>query len=209
MAVWPRSWLTLEDVFRRRSPEDQTPTTAAEATESTEHSGSKKGKPTPKRREAELARKARVKPPLTRREALKRDRQQSKERRGKARQAMAAGDQRYFGKRDQGPVRQFIRDYVDSRRTVAEFFLPLILVILLTSFIPIYQAQLFSTLLMLVTILMVIFDLVMLNRRVKREIRNRFPDDAQRGHGLYATARATQIRRLRLPKPTVRPGDSV
>jgi hypothetical protein len=62
---------------------------------------------------------------------------------------------------------------------------------------------------MFATMLMVIVDLILVNRRVKREIRKRFPDDSQRGHGLYAIARATQIRRLRLPKPNVRPGDTV
>jgi hypothetical protein len=57
--------------------------------------------------------------------------------------------------------------------------------------------------------LVVILDLILTNVRVKREIRKRFPDDDQRGHGLYAIARATQIRKLRLPKPNVRPGDTV
>lgn len=169
----------------------------------------KKDKPTPKRREAEQARRERVKPALTRREQLRRDRQRMKDQRSRTRQAMAKGDERYFLKRDQGDVRRFIRDYVDSRRTIAEFFLPIIVLVLLTSFIAIPQVQIFSTLLMLATMFMVIFDLVFLNIRVKREIRSRFPDDDQRGHGLYAVARATQIRKLRLPKPNVRPGDTV
>lgn len=169
----------------------------------------KKDKPTPKRREAEQARRERVKPALTRREQLRRDRQRMKDQRSRTRQAMAKGDERYFLKRDQGDVRRFIRDYVDSRRTIAEFFLPIIVIVLLTSFIAIDVVAIFSTLLMLATMFMVIFDLVFLNIRVKREIRSRFPDDDQRGHGLYAIARATQIRKLRLPKPNVRPGDTV
>jgi hypothetical protein len=193
-------------VFRRRSTEDQA-AKPAPAAESAPTGG--KGRPTPKRREAEQARKARVRPPLTRREQMKRERQRVKEQRTHARQAMSKGDERYFLKRDQGDVRRFIRDYVDARRTIAEFFLPIILIVLLSSFIPIAQVQIFSTLFMFATMLMVIFDLVYLNIRVKREIRRRFPDDTQRGHGLYAIARATQIRRLRLPKPNVRPGETV
>ncbi len=169
----------------------------------------KKDRPTPKRRDAEQARRERVKPPLTRREQVRRDRERLKQQRARSRNAMAKGDERYFLKRDQGEVRRFIRDYVDSRRTVAEFFLPLIVFVLLTSFIPVDVVAIFSTLLMLATMFMVIFDLVFLNVRVKREIRRRFPDDNQRGHGLYAIARATQIRKLRLPKPNVRPGDTV
>lgn len=178
------------------------------STDNTLPSG-KKDRPTPKRREAEQARRERVKPPLTRREQLRRDRQRIKEQRSHTRQAMAKGDERHYLKRDQGEVRRFIRDYVDSRRTVAEFFLPIIVVVLLTSFIAIDVIAIFSTLLMLATMFMVIFDLVFLNIRVKREIGRRFPDDTQRGHGLYAIARATQIRKLRLPKPNVRPGDTV
>lgn len=195
-------------VFRRRSTEDQAAAPSPETTAATPPPGNK-GRPTPKRREAEQARKARVKPPLTRREKMKRDRQQMREQRSRARQAMGKGDERYFLKRDQGDVRRFIRDYVDSRRTIAEFFLPIILIVLLTSFIPIVQVQIFSTLFMFATMLMVIFDLVYLNIRVKREIRKRFPEDSQRGHGLYAIARATQIRKFRLPKPNVRPGATV
>lgn len=194
-------------MFRRRSTEEPNPETSAEPGENARPAG--KGRPTPKRREAEQARRERVKPPLTKREAMRRERQLVKERRVRARQAMASGDERHFLERDKGPVRRFVRDYVDSRRTIAEFFLPIILIVLLTSFIAIPQVQVFSTMLMLATMFMVVFDLVVLNRRVKKEIRQRFPDDTRRGHGFYAIARATQIRKLRLPKPTVRPGDQV
>lgn len=165
-----------------------------------------KGRPTPTRREAEQARKQRVKPALTKREQIRRDRELAKAKRTRSRQAMASGDERYLLKRDQGPVRKFVRDFVDARRTIAEYFLPIILIILLTSFINIAQVRVFSTLLMLGTMFMVIFDLVFLRFRLKRELRTRFPEDDGR-HTLYAVARATQIRRLRLPKPTVRPGD--
>ncbi len=140
---------------------------------------------------------------------MKRDRERMRQQRNRARNAMASGDERYFLKRDQGPVRKFIRNYVDSRRTIAEFFLPIVVVVLLTSFIPIAAVQVFSTLLMLLMMFTIVFELVMLSTRVKREIRRRFPDDSQRGHGLYAIARATQLRRLRLPKPAVRPGDKI
>ncbi|HJU97239.1 MAG TPA: DUF3043 domain-containing protein, partial [Jiangellaceae bacterium] len=168
-----------------------------------------KGRPTPTRREAEQARKQRVRPPLTRREALKRERELARADRARSRQAMSTGDERYFLERDKGPVRRFLRDYVDSRRTVAEFFLPLVLFVLLLSFVPNAQLRVFSTLLWLATMLLVILDVTMMAFRVKREVRTRFPDDTGRGHVLYAIARSTQIRRFRLPKPTVKPGTPV
>lgn len=203
MLAYPRS------VFRRHSSKDDAPAAPETSPSSTDHDDPKptgKGRPTPTRREAELARKQRVKPPLTKREQLKRDRELAKAKRTKSRQAMASGDERYFLKRDQGPVRKFVRDFVDARRTIAEYFLPVILIILLTSFINIDTVRVFSTLLMLATMFMVIFDLVFLRFRLGRELRTRFPDDDGR-HTLYAIGRATQIRRLRIPKPTVRPGD--
>ncbi|MGH8824329.1 MAG: DUF3043 domain-containing protein [Jiangellaceae bacterium] len=168
-----------------------------------------KGRPTPTRREAEQARKQRVRPPLTRREAVKRERELARTERTRTRQAMSTGDERHFLERDKGPVRRFLRDYVDSRRTIAEFFLPIIVVVLLLSFVPSPQLRVLSTLMWLATMLLVIIDVIMMGMRVKREIRKRFPDDTGRGHVLYAIARSTQIRRFRLPKPTVKPGAPV
>lgn len=172
-----------------------------------------KGKPTPKRREAEAARKARVKPALTKREQFKRDRERTKRDRAlgrgdrdQRRQGIERGDEKYLMKRDQGPVRKFVRDYVDSRRFFAEFFLPVILLILLLGFVR--PLAVFSTMLMVATMFLIIFDLVMLRFRLKRELSRRFPDDEKR-HTLYAFSRATQLRRLRIPKPTVKPGDPV
>ncbi|WP_211659087.1 DUF3043 domain-containing protein [Phytoactinopolyspora halophila] len=169
----------------------------------------RKGRPTPKRTEAEKARKERVKPPLNKREAMRRERQRVKEQRARARKAMTTGDEKYYLERDRGPERKFLRDYVDSRRTVGEFFLPLIIVILLGNFVPIVQVQLFMMALWLVVMVMLIVDMTVLGIRVKREFRKRFPDDTGRGHTFYALMRAMQIRRLRLPKPAVKPGDLV
>lgn len=165
-----------------------------------------KGRPTPKRSEAEQARKQRVRPALNRREAMRRDRERTRTERARSRQAMASGDERYFLKRDQGPVRKFLRDYVDSRRTIAEFFLPIVLVVLLTSLIGIPQIQLISTLVWVAAMILLVVDLTILGFRIKREIRKRFPDDTSRGHVFYAIARSTQIRRFRMPKPVVKPG---
>ena len=201
-------------MFRRKDATDRPADSSSTSNADTSGHGSAdapvgKGRPTPTRREAELARKQRVRPPLTRREALKRERELARTERARSRQAMSTGDERYFLERDKGPVRRFVRDYVDSRRTVAEFFLPLVLFVLLLSFVPSAQLRVLSTLLWLATILLVILDVTMMGFRVKREVRTRFPDDTGRGHVLYAIARSTMIRRCRLPKPTVKPGTPV
>jgi Flp pilus assembly protein TadB len=195
-------------VFRRRSTTDHDATSETSAT-ANDSRASGKGRPTPTRKQAEQARKQRVRPVLTRREAIRRERKQTRAQRSKARQAMMTGDERYFMQRDKGPVRRFLRDYVDSRRTLAEFFLPTILVVLLLSLVSSPQVQVFATLLWLASLMLVVIDLTLLAFRVKREVRKRFPDDDGRGHVLYTIARATQIRKLRMPKPAVKPGTPV
>ncbi|SDU65360.1 DUF3043 domain-containing protein [Jiangella alkaliphila] len=195
-------------MFRRRT----TPETAdvpAEGAADDDLRPARKGRPTPKRSEAEKARKQRVRPALNRREAMRRDRERMREERARTRQAMNTGDEKHYLGRDQGEVRRFVRNYVDSRRTVAEFFLPLILVILLTSLIGVPVVQLASTIIWLGVMVLLIVDLTILGVRVKREVRKRFPDDPGKGHVLYAITRTTQLRRLRLPKPQVKPGTLV
>lgn len=119
------------------------------------------------------------------------------------------GDERYLPPRDKGPVRRFCRDFVDSRRTLGEYLLPFFLVIFLVMMVPLPQVQLVAYYLWLVAIVVVPVDLFLLGRRLKRQLRERFPDDSHRGAVLYGVMRATQIRRLRLPKPQVKPGDPV
>lgn len=168
-----------------------------------------KGRATPTRKEAEAARKARVKPVLSAREERKRERERTKTERARQYQAMRSGDERYFQPRDRGPARAYLRDYVDSRRLVAEYFLIALVVILLASFTGIRQVVAAANLLWLTLMIYVIFELVWLNRSVKRTVRDKFPDEPTKGVGLYAVARATQIRRLRMPKPRVKPGDTI
>jgi hypothetical protein len=46
-------------------------------------------------------------------------------------------------------------------------------------------------------------------RGVKKAITERFGADETRGITMYALMRSWQMRRLRLPKSTVRPGDAI
>src|SRR4051794_31505513 len=73
-----------------------------------------KGRPTPKRRDAEAQRAARVKPPKDRREASKMQRDRVKDDRSRTRNALLTGDERYLPARDKGAVRKFVRDMIDS-----------------------------------------------------------------------------------------------
>lgn len=119
----------------------------------------------------------------------------------KQRQALAGGDERYLPPRDKGPVRKFTRDYVDSRYRVAEFFLPLAVVILIMSIVGSMQSL--SLLLWLVVIVAIVVDTFVTAFQLRRELNKRFDANDTRGVLRYGLMRTLQMRRLRLPKPQV------
>jgi hypothetical protein len=164
----------------------------------------RKGRKTPSRKEAEAARKQAMKPALTRKEQLKREREARATIRQRQQEAMrggSGGDERYLPARDRGPVRRLARDYVDRRRTFAEYLLPVLIVAFIaTLFQPV------ATIAVLVWVIwtaLFIVDEVVMIRGLKKEIRRRFPDESTRGTTLYVLLRSTQMRRLRLPKAQI------
>lgn len=165
-----------------------------------------KGRPTPTRREAEAARKARAKGASNRKEAAKLLRQRRLEQNSKIRQGMKSGDERYLPARDRGPVRKFLRDRVDSRLSMAEFLLPLLVIIMILTYSNDPTMNRYGQSLWMVTILLVTLDTMMLYIRIKRDLRTRFPDESHKGAVFYAILRAMQLRFLRLPKSTVKLG---
>lgn len=201
------------DVFRRRTTAEaeSSETTAAQTVVESERPAqpTPKGRPTPKRREAEQARRERVRPPRDRREAARVQRARMKAERAKVQQALASGDERYLPARDRGPQRRFLRNYVDSRRTVAEYLLPFFLVIFVMMMIQIQLVLDLALVFWMVAVVFTAVDLFFLARRVKRELRERFPGESYKGATGYALMRATQLRKLRLPKPQLKPGDPI
>jgi hypothetical protein len=167
-----------------------------------------KGRPTPKRREAEKRRQP-VVAPKTRKEAAQLQRERMRTARQGARDGVARGDQRLLAPRDAGPVRAFVRDYVDSRRTVASFFLPATIIILILGVNRVRTLQIASQIVMLVLFLGLYIDGRRLGRNVVREVQTRFPGEPTRGLRWYAVSRSLQFRRLRLPKVRVKVGDQV
>ncbi len=161
-----------------------------------------KGRPTPSRKEAEALAKARAKAPRDKKAARQLLRERRAEQNAKMRQGLRSGEERYLPARDQGPVRRFVRDFIDSRLSLAEFLLPLLIIIMLTR--P--MAPEFSDGLWGATMLLVVIDTMLLVFRLKRELKTRFPDESHKGTTGYAVLRALQIRWLRLPKPQVKLG---
>lgn len=166
-----------------------------------------KGRPTPKRSEAQSQRRSVASTPTTRKDAAKRQRDERRQALDRQRQALAGGDERYLPARDKGPVRKFARDWVDARFNVAEFFLPLAVVILVLSVVQVPALQNIALLLWLVVIVLIVLDSILSGFRLKKRLAERFPDTNKRGAVAYALMRSLQMRRLRLPKPQVKRGE--
>ena len=164
-----------------------------------------KGRPTPTRREAQAAAKARAKGPQDRKAAARLDRQRRSQLNAKAREGMKAGDDRYLPKRDKGPVRRFVRDWIDARLCMAELLLPLLILIMITS--PI--APRLSNGLWSATILLVAMDTAFVVFRLRHEVRRRFPDQDTKGAVGYGVLRSLQLRWIRMPKSKVKIGQKL
>ena len=168
-----------------------------------------KGRPTPKRTQAQAARR-RPLVPVDRKAAAREARAKGKAERDRQYQALRTGDERYLPARDRGPVRRWVRDYVDARRNLGEYFLVVSMVmvfsLLLAGRSP--TAYLIVTAVLYVIVLVTIADGYILSRMLKRRLNARFGEDkVPRGTVWYGVARAFQLRRTRLPRPVVKRGE--
>lgn len=205
----PEKRLPLGFVFRSRAKEekaalaDKAPLTDSKQPRDPQ---APKGRPTPKRSAAQSQRRSVANTQMTRKDAAKRQRDERRAQLERQRQALAGGDERYLPARDKGPVRRFARDFVDSRFNVAEFFLPMAVVILVLSMVRVASLQSVALLLWLVVIVLIVLDSIVTGFRLKKRLAERFPDENRRGAVAYALMRSLQMRRLRLPKPQLKRG---
>jgi hypothetical protein len=162
-----------------------------------------KGRPTPTRKEAEAAARERARAATDKKAAQKLLREKRTVSNRRMREGMKAGEERFLPARDQGPVRRFVRDWVDSRISVAEFLLPLLLLIMGLQAAGLQSA---SSGLWAATILLLAVDTLWIRFRLKRDLRARFPDESAKGTLFYALVRMLQLRFMRLPKPNVKLG---
>lgn len=161
--------------------------------------GARKDRPTPSRREAEAARRQRVRQTLSAKEARRLAAQQNRAQRLKAVSA-----------REAVPERTLMRDYVDARFSLGEFLLPSLVIILALSFLSVAVPNItyFSTILMYVFILAVLADCFFMWRGFKKVLAERLPGTSPRGLLMYGVNRAIQIRRFRIPPPRIKRGDT-
>jgi hypothetical protein len=205
---------------------------AADADETATSRGARrtdpKGRPTPKREaarrsvkkgpvapapktaaEARARRKTLAGPKLSR-EERKAERTAGRARMTDRRERMMAGEESYLLPRDQGPIRRYVRDVVDSRRNVLGLFMPSTLALLFVMF-AVPQLQLYISPAMLVITAVMGIDGVILGRKVARLVDAKFPSNTESRWklGLYAAGRASQMRRMRAPRAQVKRGSSV
>jgi DUF3043 family protein len=206
-------------VFRRRSagatdgtaqdsPGAHSPDGPAEVKQPRSPAEAAKGRPTPKRSEAERSRRQ----PITGSRAPAAPR--TPEEKAKARServrrtaAMRAGQEWALNRKDRGPARALARDYIDSTRRVSEYFMYILVVLLAVIFVRNKTLQTYLSPLVLVLVVVILIDAQFVRYRLRKLVSERLPGESTRGLTFYAMQRAIQIRRLRMPAPRVRPGE--
>jgi hypothetical protein len=168
-----------------------------------------KGRPTPKRSEAERRRRQPYSAPANRKAAAGQSRGRDKADRARKYEAMKRGEEWAMPLRDKGPVKALTRDYVDSRRRISEFYMYiLVLLFVLLLFKNAATAAIVYPVVLLLVVVMGV-EGMMTSRGVKKLAAQRFPAESTRGITRYAIMRSLQIRKLRVPAPRVGPGAKV
>lgn len=160
----------------------------------------KKEGATPTRAEAEAARMERLHPTRSPKEQRKAERKARVEQRSDA-----------WDKLENSRERRLLRDYVDSRWTVAEFMLPVMLLVMAGMMMTIQLPMVSTTigLSMWVLMLATVLNVFLLWRGYKRVLNERYPGTPTRGLGMYMFNRALMIRRFRRPSPAINRGEAI
>src|SRR3954469_2442420 len=169
-----------------------------------------KGRPTPKRRDAQKRRRGPV--PANKKDAQAQRRAQARESRMLKRQALLSGDERHLPARDAGPAKRLARDVVDSRFTLGQIFFGMILVVLVASLaIPKDYRTVLAAVnaLSFVAVIAVFLDSLRIGRKAKAMVTAAYDAKSAYGVTAYAAIRAMQPRRLRRPPPKVKRGAAI
>lgn len=164
-----------------------------------------KGRPTPKRSEAQRHRRGGpvAPPPRTRKEAAQRAKLEARQARSRVR------DGSLLLPRDAGPVRALVRDVVDSRRSIGPLMLPLALLLVVAQISGNRQLLDLVLLVWIAGVLALFADLVTTGVVLRRRLRAEFPELRKlRSHIAYGLMRTTVFRRWRMPAPRTSPGES-
>jgi len=149
-----------------------------------------KGRPTPKRSEAERRRRP-VSAPGDRKEANRQYRERQRQDRARRQQGMQRGEQ-----------------WALPARRLSEFYMYGLLVLLVLLFVRSPIVQSLVPVLVMVAVLIMLVEGIFIGRQVRALAEKRLPGESTQGVRMYAAMRALQIRQLRMPKPRIKPGQS-
>jgi hypothetical protein len=179
-----------------------------------------KGRPTPKRSEAERDRYRSITGSTTSGrgpssgtapkgggKATPEDKSRARAERDKRMTAMRRGEEWALGPRDRGPIRKLARDYVDSHRRASEYYMYVLIILLVALLSRNKTLETYVTPFVLVLIVVVALDAFLIRRALRKFAAARYPNESTRGMTTYAVMRALQIRRFRMPAPRLKPGD--
>ncbi len=178
-----------------------------------------KGRPTPKRSEAERDRYRSITGSTTSgrgpgsgttskgSKATPEEKARARSERDRRMTAMRRGEDWALGPRDRGPVRKLARDYVDAHRRASEYYMYVLVVLLIALLSRNKTLETYVTPFVLVLIVVIALDAYLIRRALRKLVAQRCPGESTRGMTTYAVMRALQIRRFRMPAPRVKPGD--
>ena len=212
MRVFRRRSAGATDGTAQDSPGAQSPDASAEAKQPRSPAEAAKGRPTPKRSEAERNRRqpitgsgSRSRAPASPRTPEEKSRARGE--RARKYEAMKQGESWALNPRDRGPAKALARDYIDSKRRISEYYMYILVVLLAAVFLRNKTEQQYISPLVLVLVVVILLDAQIIRRSLRKLVSERLPGESTRGLTVYAVMRALQIRRFRMPAPRVRPGD--
>ena len=168
-----------------------------------------KGAPTPKRSEAQANRRQPYQAPSDRKAASQQSRQRERAERARKTEALQRGEGWALPRKDQGPVRALARDVVDARRGVGEYYMIMVVVLIVLLVLPGSATKLIADIVVVALLVLIIIEGSIVGRKVKRLAAERYPGQSTQGVVMYTTMRGISLRRMRVPKPRVIRGDKV
>jgi len=208
MRVFRRRSAGATDGTAQDSPGAQSPDGPAEAKQPRSPAEAAKGRPTPKRSEAERHRRQPItgsRAPATPR--TPEDKTRARGERSRKYEAMKKGESWALNPRDRGPAKALARDYIDSKRRISEYYMYILVLLLAAVFLRNKTEQQYISPLVLVLVVIIVIDAQVIRRSLRKLVGERLPGESTRGLTIYAVMRALQIRRFRMPAPRVRPGE--
>ncbi|MDR0285665.1 MAG: DUF3043 domain-containing protein [Propionibacteriaceae bacterium] len=184
--------------YEAAKPAETPETTSPSPVESLKTAPAKKSIPTPTRRQAEEARRQRIQPVLTKKEAKVREKAATYKAQDDAMTRMNA----------RADI-TLIRDWVDRRWSIAEFALPIMLLVFVglmvaTNFAPTIAS--YSIFVVYGIFLLAVVDVLWMWIGLRQQLRTYFPDETLKRKFSFAMSRAMMMRRSRRPAPRVKRG---